>query len=139
MRVTMKIPDISWGDFHNLRERNYYFLALEMIFFSYYQPPLIISPRPEKNLQGTFLWARIGNAHHCVSWRDTSLRVVPGKNAFPLPCCSSTHVLLLPMACPRWGSPPRPSCGDLPPPGRGTECQNRLDMPRAVVSGVSVR
>lgn len=118
MRVThMKIPWI-FPRFPQFKGKNYYFLALEMISSH--------TTNPTNNIPGQ---KKICRAHSCGSQNLGMLCScheaghIPcwfqGRIAFPLPLAAAAPMsLLLPSGLPRWGSPPRPSCRDLPPPGR---------------------
>lgn len=114
----MKIPWIFLR-FPQFKGKKLLFPSIRNDFFSYYQPPLIISQVRKKicrahscgsqNL-GMLTTACHGGTHPC--W-------LQGKIAFPLPLAAAAPMsLLLPSCLPHWGSPPGLSCGDLPPPGR---------------------
>ena len=128
LRVThMKIPWIFWR-FPQFKGKELLFPSIRNDFFSYCQPPLIISQARKKNFfQGTFLWKpEFGNAHNCVSWWDTSL-LAPGKNYIPSAFgCSSTHVPASPQLPASQGQPSQAQLRGLASSGSGAECQNRL-------------
>ena len=101
-------------------------------FFSYYQPPLIISQaRKKKNSQGTFLWKpEFGNAHNCMSCRDTSL---PAAGPWHQGKSHSLRLWLQQRPCPCFSLAACLAGAALPGPAVGTcflrvsaECQDRL-------------
>ena len=139
MRVThMKIPWI-FPRFPQFKGKELLFPSIRNDFFSYYQPPLII-PQARKKFAGHILVeARI--------WECSPLRVMVGH--IPAGSREKSHSLCLWLQqhpCPCFSPAACLAGAALPGPAVGTclfrvghRVPEQADMPRAVVSGVSVR